>query len=139
MQFQQIYPTPKAVIVSGSGTQITDDEARAGARMVVRLFKAWGLTDAESCVLLGALSPRTYSRWKNGQFGNIEFDRRMRLSILAGIHKGLKYLFRDNERANAWVKKPNADFDGARALDVMLNGRIEDLMAIRNYLDAIRG
>ena len=76
MQFQQIYPHPQAVVAPIDSTHITDDEARAGARMVVRLFVLWGLTDAEGCKLLGGLSPRTYSRWKNGNFGNIEFDRK---------------------------------------------------------------
>lgn len=139
MQFQHVYTRDHAGSQSRDELRITDQEAEAGARMAVRLFDLWGLTDAESCILLGGLGGRTYARWKKGQFGNIDVDRRTRLSILAGIHKALKYLYTDNERVYAWVKKPNAHFGGIRALDIMLDGRITDLMAIRDYLDAIRG
>ena len=139
MQFQHVYTRSPVTTLPSGGAQITDAEAQAGARLAIRVFDLWGLTDAESCVLLGGLGARTYARWKKGQFGNIATDRRMRLSILAGIQKGLKYLFTDNERVYAWVKKPNAHFNGASALAIMMNGRMTDLMAIRDYLDAIRG
>lgn len=139
MQFEHVYTRSPAATLPAGGARITDAEAQAGARLAVRIFDLWDLTDAESCVLLGGLGARTYSRWKKGQFGNIAVDRRMRLSILAGIHKGLKYLFTENERVYAWVKKPNAHFNGASALDIMLNGHMTDLIAIRDYLDAIRG
>jgi len=139
MQFQHVYSRERAVPLNPDNLRITDEEAQAGARMAIRLFDLWDLTDSEACILLGGLGARTYSRWKKGQFGNIDVDRRTRLSILAGIHKALKYLFTDNARAYGWVKKPNSHFDEARALDIMLNGRITDLMAIRDYLDAVRG
>lgn len=118
---------------------ISDDEAAAGARFVVALFRAWRLTDAEACVLLGGLSARSYGRWKKGQFGAMDADRRMRLSLLAGIHKALQYLFRDRQRAYAWIKQPNDHFEEQRPLDVLLQGRMTDLIDIRSYLDAVRG
>lgn len=117
---------------------ITDDEAEAGARMAVRLFDKWGLNDSEGCVILGGLCKQTYSSWKRGVFGRIGSDLRMRLSVLAGIHSGLKHLFTDEERVCAWVKKANTHFDGERPIDVMLKGRLIDLLAVRDYLDAVR-
>ena len=93
MQFQQVHSGKRATTLPQGTFQITDAEAEAGARFAVKVFELWGLTDTESCVLLGGIGSRTYARWKKGQIGPMDMDRKMRLSILAGIHKGLKYLF----------------------------------------------
>jgi len=63
----------------------------------------------------------------------------MRMALLIGIHKGLRYLFRDPERGYAWIRKPNAAFEGHSALDVMLRGEMTDLIALRDWLNAERG
>jgi len=139
MQFQQIHSGKRVSALPQGTFQITDAEAEAGARFAVRVFELWGLNDTESCILLGGLGHRTYARWKKGQIGPMDMDRKMRLSILAGIHKGLKYLFTEKQRGYDWVKTPNAHFDNARPLDILLNGRMTDLIALRDYLDAIRG
>lgn len=74
-------------------TTITDDEAGALARATVNLFKAWKITDAEACILLGGMSSRTWARWKESAHGRIDRDLRTRMAHLMGIRKGLRYLF----------------------------------------------
>lgn len=118
---------------------ITDEEAAALARAVVRLFAKWQLSDAQARILLGDMAQRTWARWKSGDIGRIDRDLRARMAILIGIHKALRYLFSDPERGYAWLGKPNAAFGGASALDVMLRGEITDLLDLRFYLDAERG
>ena len=61
------------------------------------------------------------------------------MAILMGIHKGLRYLFSDAARGYAWIRKPNANFGGQSALDIMMRGEITDLIDLRGYLDAERG
>ena len=139
MQFQQVHSGKRAAALPQGTFQITDAEAEAGARFAVKVFELWDLNDTDSCILLGGLGIRTYARWKKGLIGPMDMDRKMRLSILAGIHKGLKYLFTEKQRGYDWIKKPNAHFGDARPLDILLNGRMTDLMAIRDYLDAVRG
>ncbi len=119
--------------------RITDQEAAAMARAAVNLFARWGLTDAQACVLLGGISPRTWARWKAGDIGRLPRDLKARLSNLMGIHKALRIIFREPERAYAWIARPNAAFGGRSALEVMLNGELTDLMRVRRYLDAERG
>ena len=136
MMLQPIEATP---IERAEGAAITDEEAAALARATVNLFRAWKLSDAEATTLLGGLSTRTWARWKEGNIGRIDRDLRMRMAHLMGIHKGLRYLYRDVEQAYRWVKKPNAMFAGQRALDVMLGGSIFALQRVRAYLDAERG
>jgi len=118
---------------------ITDAEAAALARACVNLFKAWKLSDAEATTLLGGLSTRTWARWKDGSIGRIDRDLRMRMAHLMGIHKGLRYLFKEPARGYEWVRKPNATFDGQSALELMLRGELSDLADMRAYLNAERG
>jgi hypothetical protein len=120
-------------------SEITPDEARALARATVNLAARWGLTDTEASQVLGGLSPRTWARWKSGEIGRIDRDLATRMSLLMGIHKALRYLFSDPARGYAWVRKPNAAFAGASALEVMLRGSVLDLAQLRAYLDSERG
>ena len=118
---------------------ITDEEAHAAARAVINLFARWDLSDDEACEILGGLSARSYARWKKGEIGRIDRDLATRLSLLLGMHKALRYLYRDPDQAYGWVKKPNVMFGGQRALDAMLEGSIFALERVRAYLDAERG
>lgn len=118
---------------------ITDEEGAAMARAAVNLFRRWGITDAEACILLGGVSKRTYARWKDGEIGRLTIDQKTRLSVLMGIHKSLRILFTEKTRVYEWVKKPNRAFGGQSALEIMLGGYLTDLFRVRHYLDAARG
>ncbi|MBS1181915.1 MAG: hypothetical protein H6Q99_1795 [Proteobacteria bacterium] len=61
------------------------------------------------------------------------------MAHLMGIHKGLRYLFKEPARGYEWVRKPNATFDGQSALELMLRGELSDLADMRAYLNAERG
>lgn len=135
MLLQQIVNTPAAA----GTTLITDEEAGALARTTVNLFKVWNLSDADACILLGGMSSRTWARWKDGNIGRIDRDLRMRMAHLMGIHKGLRYLFKEPARGYAWIRKPNSAFGGRSALDLMLRGEMSDLSALRGWIDAERG
>jgi hypothetical protein len=135
MQFATIQPT----ISRPDLPTITEQEAAALARTTVNLFRAWQLSDLEARVLLGDMAQRTWARWKEGNIGRIDRDLRARMTILMGIHKGLRYLFSDSARGYAWIRKPNAAFNGKSGLDIMMRGEITDLIDLRSYLDAERG
>lgn len=117
---------------------VTDEEAAAMFRAVLNLFRRWGVTDEQAAILLD-LKYRTFGRWKAAGPGRVSRDCKARLSNLMGIHKALRIIFREPERAYAWIKAPNAAFGGRSALEVMLGGELTDLMRVRRYLDAERG
>jgi uncharacterized protein (DUF2384 family) len=117
---------------------ITDAEGVALFSAAVNLFRLWGIIDEEAAILLD-LPVRTYRRWKAGDLGRIDRDGKARLSNILGIHKALRIIFREPQRAYAWIKAPNAAFANRTALDVMLGGELTDLMRVRRYLDAERG
>lgn len=117
---------------------ITEEEAAAMARAVTRLFGHWQLSDAEARDILGGLAARTYARWKTGEHGRIDRDLATRLSLLMGIHKGLRFLFSDPERGYAWVRKANDAFGGRTPVEIMTEGSIFALVRVRSWLDAER-
>ncbi|WP_341363471.1 MbcA/ParS/Xre antitoxin family protein [Thalassospira sp. SN3W] len=135
MEFAIVEPTG----ARPDATAITGDEAAALARATVNLFDVWDLSDQEARVLLGDMPARTWARWKKKDIGRIDRDLRTRMAMLIGIHKGLRYLFREPARGYAWIRKPNAAFGGQSALEIMLRGEIMDIADIRSYLDAERG
>jgi uncharacterized protein (DUF2384 family) len=120
-----------------SPTPITDEEAAAMFRAALNLFRLWNITDEEAAILLD-LPVRTYRRWKAGDLGRLDRDGKARLSNIMGIHKALRIIFREPQRAYAWIKAPNAAFGNRTALDIMLGGELTDLMRVRRYLDAER-
>jgi hypothetical protein len=126
-----------AALPASSG--ITHEEAAAMLRAAFNLFERWQVTTEEARVLLGHPSPATFYRWKGGDVSKIPHDTAWRLGELMGIHKALRYMFRDPERAYAWVRKPNTAFGGQSALQRMLAGAPNDLTFVRSYLDAERG
>jgi hypothetical protein len=117
----------------------TAAESAALMRAGMRLFERWKLSDGEARVLLGAPSARTYARWKRGEAARVPADTARRLSYLMGIHKALRHVFKEPERAYAWIRRENAAFGGHSALDRMLAGDVVDLALVRSYLDAERG
>jgi hypothetical protein len=117
---------------------VTEDEAAAMFRAVMKLLALWSVTDEQAATLLD-MPLRTYRRWKAGDIGRIDRDGAARLSNLIGIHKALRIIFREPQRAYGWVSAANEAFGGRTALDVMLGGELTDLMRVRRYLDAERG
>ncbi|MGC4029270.1 MAG: MbcA/ParS/Xre antitoxin family protein [Steroidobacteraceae bacterium] len=115
--------------------------AGAGLRAFFRIAERWGLSAAQQRVLLGNPPPSTYFKWKKQQAGNLPRDVLERISYILGIYKALEILLPDPERADGWIKEPNAAplFGGHSALEHMLGGNVGDLYRVRQYLDAQRG
>ena len=122
-------------------TEISDAETCAMLRAFFKLAERWGLNDRQGRILLGDPAARTYARWKAGQVepSRISRDTRERLSMLMGIHKSLRHMFPEPSRGYRWLHAPNRAFGGAPALDRLLGGSIQDLAAVRAWLDAERG
>jgi uncharacterized protein (DUF2384 family) len=98
----------------------------------------WGLGADQQITLLGSPSRSTYFKWKK-EGGSVTGDTEERISHLMAIFKALQILFPDASRADAWLRRPNRFFLGQSALDVMLGGRLQDIIRVREYVDAQRG
>ncbi len=116
---------------------ISEVEADAGARAIVKLFDLWELDDVEACALLGGINIERWERWKQGRAGQIGSECAIRLSLLLGVHIGLKVLFRDSAMRRGWIRKPHPDLGGEAPLSVMKSHSINGLERVRNYLLAL--
>jgi hypothetical protein len=115
----------------------TRSELEVAASAVVRLFRKWNLSDGTACQILGNLAPATYSAWQRSEFGPIDQDVGIRLSLLIGIHKCLRTLFKDPERGYAWIRRANSAFDELPPLEIMARGDIASLARVRAHLEAV--
>ena len=103
-----------------------------------KLADAWRLTIEQQITLLGAPARSTFYKWKK-EGGLLSPDTEERISHLASIYKALQIVVPDPRAADTWIERPNKYFGGRTALDVMLDGRLTDIYAVRMYLDAQRG
>jgi hypothetical protein len=114
----------------------------AGLRAFFNIAQDWQLSIDEQITLLGSPGRSTFFKWKAApDAARLSRDTLERLSYLLGIYKGLQILLPQPEAADTWIKKANSapPFNGRRALDRMLAGNLSDLVAVRQYLDAMRG
>jgi len=124
---------------------LTPDTARrlgaAGMRTFVAIADEWQLPVATRCTLLGGIGASTYHKWRSGDLGLPSRDQLERLSLLLGIYKALRLLFSDDATGIRWLRAANRelDFGGQSPLERMSRGSIEDLYAVRRYLDGWRG
>lgn len=111
----------------------------AAKRAFFRIAEAWGVTDAEARILLGAPSRSTFYNYKRGEGGALSADTIERISYVLGIYKALQLLFPNPQQADGWMRKPNESFGGRSALEHALGGKVVDLAFVRRTLDAVRG
>jgi hypothetical protein len=114
----------------------------AGLRAFFNIARDWSLSAEEQIILLGTPGRSTFFKWKAApQTARLARDTLERLSLILGIYKALQILLPEPNAADTWIKRPNTapPFGGKPALDRMLAGNISDLVAVRQYLDAMRG
>jgi hypothetical protein len=102
----------------------------------------WGLAPLEQRILLGIVPQSTYTKYmRDPKSATLSYDTLQRISHLYGIFKAINVLLPDERLADAWIAQTNDDplFKGATPKDVMLDGTLESIAAVRVYLDAQRG
>lgn len=95
--------------------QYDDDEKLAMARAAVAVVWRWGVSD------------EMVERLLEGE---------ERAASLLGIHRALRCIFAESDRAARWLGAPNEAFDGACALDLMLADGLAGMRRVEAYLEA---
>ena len=121
--------------------QVSKEISPAAVRLFLRLAEHWRLSIEQQRILLGGISRQTYYNWRDGKIGALSRDQLERISLVLGIRSGLKLLFAEEDSAARWLTSANDDvpFGGASPLARMTQGSIDDLYAVRRYIDAWRG
>lgn len=105
-----------------------------------RVADAWSLTLKEAASLAD-MSESTWKRARKPGFaGELTKDQLLRLSAVIGIYKALELYF-SAPLAQEWFTRPNTGplFGGARPIDAAIDGGLPQILAVRTYLDALRG
>ena len=120
--------------------QDRDRLAEAGLKAYRRLADLWRLSNDQAAALID-VTDRTWARMKKpGWSGRLSHDQLLRLSALVGLYKGLQLYF-GKPLANDWAGRENDGplFRGERPLDLMIAGGLPGIIAVRDYVDALRG
>jgi len=105
-----------------------------------RIVDAWALGLREAAALAD-MSESTWKRARKPDFsGELTKDQLLRLSAVIGIYKSLELYFSE-PLARGWFTRPNTGplFAGQRPVDTAIEGGLPQILAIRTYLDALRG
>lgn len=105
-----------------------------------RIVDAWALSLKEAAALAD-MSESTWKRARKPDFtGELTKDQLLRLSAVIGIYKSLELYFSE-PLARGWFSRPNSGplFGGLRPVDTAIEGGLPQILAIRTYLDALRG
>jgi Protein of unknown function (DUF2384) len=137
---------PRSETPAGQKRSFDNDNDRLrmsgpGLRTFFGIAKEWGLSVDQQCTLLGDIARSTFHKWKKDGAPGLTRDQLERISLVLGIYKAMKLLFADSQAGRGWFQAPNREwvFGGRPPLERMLCGSIDDLYAVRRYLDSWRG
>ena len=122
-------------------TRPTEPVQFATVQFLGKLLDAWKLGSSDAIVLLG-MDPDDRSCAEdilNGRAILKGRDARDRIAYLYRIRKILSALFRDEEVENQWLREPHAMLNERSPMDLMLDGSMEDLLLVREYVEAAAG
>ncbi len=110
-------------------------------QFVLKLLEHWRLDSGEAVGLLGF--DRSDADYVHSLLAGRERlrgkDVRDRISHLYEIRKSLRFLFRDLETENAWLREPHRPLDDKTPMALLLGGSMEDLLVVRDYVDTFAG
>ncbi len=100
------------------------------------LARAWSLTQAEQLTLLGLHDFVDLDKLRCGTTDEMPSEVVERLAMLLDIFRAINTLLPLSDRADAWLRRPNAHplFAGDTALSLMLDRQRDGLVATRDYL-----
>lgn len=122
--------------------RIGQSDAAALSGPALRSFFAiaarWDLTEEEQMRVLGISDAATLKSWRFDGDVCLALETLTRISAMLGIYAAISIILPVPASADAWMRAPNqaALFGGRSALDRMLDGGLDDLLAVRRYLDA---
>lgn len=111
------------------------EPGNAVMRVFDGLTKAWSLTGPEQLMLLGLEEPAALVTLRHTSMTDLPVEVIERMAIILDVFRSINTLLPVPERADMWVRRPNAapGFNGRSALDLMLEG-IDGLRTVRSYL-----
>ncbi len=106
-----------------------------------KLLKTWHLSRADAIPLLGLEdTERAYVESLLAGLAPLRSrDLKHRIASLFRIRKTLYSLFRDEKAENDWLREPHDALDGQKPMDIMLEGSMENLLLVKEYVEEAAG
>ena len=110
-------------------------------QFINKLLKIWQLDPKDAVPLLGhEQSEMPYvSDLLNGRTALKGRDTKDRIVYLFHIRKTLSALFLSEEDENKWLRKPHAALEGQTPMQRLLEGSMENLLLVKEYVEAAAG
>ncbi len=126
---------------AGAGRSPYRSRVTGPVQVLKKLLGVWNLKASEATILLG-LDRDDASYAKALLAGRTTLkgrDLSDRIVHLFEIRKTLSALFRDEDVENQWLREQHAMLDGRAPLELMLEGSMENLLLVREYVEAAAG
>ena len=110
-------------------------------QFVLKLLVNWRLSEDDAGLLLG-FDAEAKGLVRSILAGAIDLhsrDIRDRIAHLFHIRATLASLFRDLDVENEWLREPHPLLDKREPLKLLLGGSMEDLLLVKEYVDAAAG
>ena len=95
----------------------------------------WQISAGESRKLFSFLDDKQFEIWLSGDLHQEQQDILVLVSHLMAIYKILHQLFREPGQSNAWMTKPNEQFQHRSCLGVIAENGLDGALAVRRYLE----
>ena len=106
-----------------------------------KLLATWRLSNQDAVALLGFDEPDA-DRARDLLAGRADLKGRDvtdRIVCLFQIRKTLHSLLQDETAENEWLRQPHVGLDQERPMDLLLEGSMENLLLVKDYVEAIAG
>lgn len=116
-------------------------EPSGPVKFVLKLLESWELRKEDAIQLLG-FDHVDASHVNDVLEGTRQLrgrDPRDRIAHLFQIYSALSALFRDPRVENEWLRERHTLLDGKEPMALLLGGSMEDLLLVREYVDAAAG
>ena len=104
-----------------------------------KLLKTWRLQRESAVLLLGQESSYDVEKLLRGYAQLSGRDAKDRIACLFRIRKTLSSLFRDEDAENAWLREPHKLLNGHSPMELLLEGSMENMLTVREYIDFATG
>ena len=123
------------------GYQTNPQRISGPVQFVLTLLENWHLNRDDAVLLLG------FDQKDNGLVQAVlagvadlhDRDVLDRIAHLFHIRQTLSSLFRDLDVENEWLREPHTLLDEQEPLKLLLGGSMEDLLLVKEYVDAAAG
>lgn len=103
-------------------------------KLFLHISDKWQLTPVQNRQLFSTLSNQQYEAWMSGELNSEHKDLLTLVSYLIAIHKQLHQIFADPIQANAWISKPNREFQNRSSLKIVADCGFEGAKTVLRHL-----